>query len=397
MRPSPRLQTRARWILVAAGAALALGAAQCPWLAARLALAGIGAWMLGKGLGLASATALFSAVAYLGSGALLAFGPRGDLVSYPSLAEIGTLLATLALVRTWRRAAPDSSGPRWAGALGILLALCACFWCARAAGLASESSRWLPLLVASPVLAFAGAGLAAEKGVLRGRGVLQAATLGALFAAVHYPDRCALVAAPAALGLALCAGDGLEAAPRAARALGAACCALLAILALGAGGPAPLAASGEPLDGQEAWVSWHRLAALPGELAYEVEVDARVPVAAVVLAFVSETDGRRVEWPMQRAAIPAGARFTHAPVRRAHFRDPAWSVELELVGQQGLQIGKRVIDRLVLPQAPALSPALLGFLAAALLLCATRAAGARLALAAALLAALQAAWLYARV
>jgi hypothetical protein len=139
-------------------------------------------------------------------------------------------------------------------------------------------------------------------------------------------------------------------------------------------------------------VQWHK----PGELAYTVEVDERVPVASVVLAFVSEADGQRIEWPMQREALAARARFTHARIHAARFRDPAWSVRLELLGRDGAQTGVRVIDRLVLPQAPALSPGLALFFAAALLLCFVRGGGVRLALVAALLASAQAFWLYAR-
>jgi len=388
VRPSLRLESRARWYLVALGSALALGSMLCPGLAPRLASAGIGAWVAAFGLGLSPATALFCAAGHAGSCALLGFGPRGDLDSYASFAEIGTGLATLALVLAWRRAAEPAPGPRWAGALGILLALAACFWSARRAGFEGDSARWLPILVAAPVSAFAMAGFFSETGVLRGRRCVQALTLVATLLALRFPDRCELAAAPAALGLALCAGDALEAAPRAARLLGAAAGLLFAALALVGNPPTPVAAAGEALDAQDELVRWRKT----GELAYTVEVDARVPVADVALAFVSERDGLRVERPMQRS----GDRFTHGPVRRAQLRDPAWSVQLELLGPAGAQVGQRVIDRLVLPQAPGLSPALLGFLLAALCLAFVRGGSARLAIAAALLTAAQAAWLYQR-
>ncbi len=388
VRPSLRLDARARWSLVVAGALLALGTALLPQLPPRLALGGIGAWMLARGLGLASAPALFAAAGFAGSAALAGRSPRGDLDSYASLAEIGAAIALVALVSVWRRGAGAAPGPRWAGALGILLALGGLAAAAHAAGIEGESARWSVSLIASPVLMFACAGFFSAAGELRGRGLVQALALCASFLALRLPERCGMLAAPAALGLALVAADGLAAAPREARALGAAASVLLAALALAGNPQEPLANAGEPLDAQDQWVQWQKT----DELAYTVEVDARVPVASVVLAFVSEADGRRLERPMQRSAT----KFTHAPVRRAHLRDPAWSVQLELFGRDGAQIGVRVIDRLVLPQAPAFSPGLAAFLAAALLSCCVRGGGARLALVAALLAAAQSAWLYAR-
>jgi len=276
--------------------------------------------MLARGLGLAPATALFAACGFAGSAVLAGRGPRGDLDSYASLAEIGAAVALVALVSVWRRGAGAAPGPRWAGALGILLALAGFCAAAHAAGIAGESARWSVGWVASPVLAFAFAGLFSREGRLGARELVQALAVLASFLVLRMPERCSLLAAPAALALALVAGDGLEAAPREARALGASACALLAALALAGNPQVPVAAAGEPLDAQDQWVQWQKL----GELAYTVEVDERVPVASVVLAFVSEADGRRIEWPMQREALAKGARFTHARIHAARFRDPAW-------------------------------------------------------------------------
>lgn len=375
---------------------LALGAAGLPWLVPRLALAGVGACMLARGLGLAPATALFAAAGYLGSGALLGLGPRGDPDSYASFAEIGTGIATLALVLAWRRTTPPAPGPRWAGALGILCALAACFWSARRAGFENESARWLPVWLAAPVLAFALAGFVAEEGVLRGRTLVQALALLAAVLALRFPDRCALAAAPAALGLALCAGDALETAPRGARALGGAACVLLAGLALAAGEPVATWTLPEPIDAQDEWVRWQPRVARAGELAFEVEVDARVPVAAARLVFQScGEQERRIEYPLLREALPGGARFTHAPVALASLREPAWSVRLELLGPQGTQTGERVIGALLLPRAPGCSWSFLAFALAGLLLLAARGPTWRVALAGTLLVAAQAVWLYA--
>jgi len=368
-----------RWPFVVAGSLLALGAAAVPLLVPRLVCGGIGAGLLAFGLGLAPASALFAACGFGGCAALVGRGPRGDLDSYASLAEIGAAIVLTALLMVWRRGTLSAPGPRWAGALGVLLAFAGFCAAAHAAGLAGEHARWSASIVASPVLAFALAGGASRERTL---------ALLAAFVALRSPERCGWLAAPAALGLALVAAEALESAPREARALGAAACALLAALALAGNPQAPVAAAGEPLDAQDEWVQWRK----SGELQYAVEVDVRAPVASVILALVSEEDGRRVEIPMQRA----GTRFTHARVPAAHLRHPAWSVQLELLGSGGAQVGLRVIDRLVLPQAPAFSPALAAFFAAALLLCFVRAGGARLALAAALLAAAHAVWLYAR-
>jgi len=382
------LEARARWSLVVAGSLLALGAAAAPLLLPRLVCGGIGAGLLAFGLGLAPASAIFAACGFAGCAALAGKGPRGDLDSYASLAEIGAALVLAGLVAVWRRGSAMAPGPRGAGALGILLALAGFAAAAHAAGIAGESARWSVALVASPVIAFAFSGCVSGSGELRGRTLVQALALVASYLALRMPERLGMLAAPGALGLALVAADGLQSAPREARALGAAACALLATIALVGNPQAPIAAAGEPLDAEDQWVQWQKA----GELAYTVEVDERVPVASVVLAFVSEADGRRVEWPMQRSA----ERFTHALVRREHLRDPAWSVQLELLSPAGAQVGLRVIDRLVLAQAPALSPALVLFFAAALILCFVRGAGARLALVAALLAAAQSVWLYVR-
>jgi hypothetical protein len=374
-----------RGSLVAAGSALALGAAQLPWLPARLALAGIGAWLAASGLGLAPATALFSAAGYLGSGALLVYGPRGDPASYASFAEIGTGIAALALLLAWRRASPPAPGPRWAGALGVLLALGACTF----------GARWLGVWLAAPVALFALAGLAADAGVLRGRNLVQALALFAAVLALRFPDRCGLAAAPAALGLALCAGDALEAAPRAARALGAAAFVLLAATSLYAGRSEPTAALPESLDEQDQWVRWRERPSRAGTLAWDVEVDARVPVAAVRLVFLSTgEEARRLEYPMEREALSGSARFAHAPVALAGLPEAAWSVRLELLGPQGQQTGERVIGALLLPRAPPFSPALLGFVLAALCLAFARAPAARVALAGCALVAAQACWIY---
>jgi len=382
-----RLESRARWYLVALGCALALGTMLLPGLAPRLATAGIGAWLAAFGLGLSPATALFCAAGHAGSCALLGIGPRGDLDSYASFAEIGTAIVLFVLISAWRRGAQAVPGPRWAGALGILLALAGFCAAAHAAGFAGESARWSACFVASPVLAFACAGLVGRGGLL-----VRALAPLAAYLALRLPEHLEWLAAPAALGLALVAGDALESAPRAARMLGAAASGVLATLALLGNPPTPVAAAGEGLDAQDEWVQWRKT----GEIAYTVDVDARVPVADVVLAFVSETDGRRLERPMRREALANGARFTHARMRAAHLRDSAWKVELELLGPGGAPTGVRVIDRLVLPQAPALSPALAGFLAAAWLLCLVRGGSVGLAIAATLLTAAQAAWLYAR-
>jgi hypothetical protein len=370
-----------RWPFVVAGSLLALCVPQ-------LVCGGIGAGLLAFGLGLGPASALFAACGFAGCAALGGRGPRGDLDSYATLAEIGAAIVLVTLVAVWRRGTQMAPGPRGAGALGILLALAGFAAAAHAAGIAGESARWSVALVASPVIAFAFAGFVSGTGELRARTLVQAFALLASYLALRMPERCALLAAPGALGLALVAADGLQSAPREARALGAAACALLATIALVGNPQAPIAAAGQPLDAQDEWVHWQK----SGELAYTVEVDKRVPVASVLLVFVSEADGRRIERPMQRSA----ERFTHLPVRRAHLRDPAWSVQLELLGPAGAQIGVRVIDRLVLPQAPALSTGLALFFAAALVLCFVRGGGARLALVAALLAAAQAAWLYVR-
>lgn len=376
------MQSRANRSLVAVGTLCALGAVLLPWLVPRLVLAGFGAWMLARGLGLAPSSALFAAVGYAGSAVLAGRGPRGDLDSYATLAEIGTALAFFALLSVWRKGAHAAPGPRWAGALGVLLALAGFGFAAHAAGFAGESARWSACFVASPVIAFALAGCASRE---------RALVLLAAFLALRLPERCGWLAAPAALALTLVAAEALESAPRASRLLGAAACVLLAALAFVGNPRLAVAGAGEPLDAQDQWVQWHKAR----ELDYTVEVDARVPVANVVLAFVSERDRRRVEFPMQREALPAGARFTHARLRAAQLRDPSWSVQLELFGKQGAQTGVRVIDRLVLPQAPAFSPGFAAFLAAALLLCCVRGGAARLALVAALLAAAQGAWLYA--
>jgi len=379
VRPSARLEARERWPFVVAGALLALGAAAVPLLVPRLVCGGIGAGLLAFGLGLAPASALFAACGFSGCAALGGRGPRGDPDSYASLAEIGAAIVLTALLVVWRRGTHSAPGPRWAGALGVLLAFAGFCAAAHAAGLAGEHARWSASIVASPVLAFALVG-----GVSRERTL----ALLAAFVALRLPERCGWLAAPAALGLALVAAEALESAPREARLLGAVACALLAALALAGNPQAPVAAAGEPLDAQDEWVQWRK----SGELQYAVEVDARAPIASVLLVFVSEADGRRIERPMQRSA----QRFTHAPVRRAQLRDPAWSVQLELLGPAGAQVGLRVIDRLLLQQAPALSSGLALFFAAALILCFVRAGGARLALAAALLAAAQSAWLYVR-
>ncbi|MBK7641733.1 MAG: hypothetical protein IPJ19_01570 [Planctomycetes bacterium] len=391
------MQSRARWSLVAAGCALALGSALLPWPEARLALGGIGAFVCARALGLAAATGAFVAAGYAGSAALAWIGPRGDHASYASFAEIGTGMATLALLLAWRRTNPPAQGPRWAGALGILFASGACFWSARSSAPDGQASGWFTVFVAAPVWVFALAGCASAAGVLRRRGLVQLAALVATLLALRYPAGCALTAPVGALALALCAGDALESAPRAARTLGAAVFALLAALAWSGLAAPPGAGGGEPLDTHDEWVQWQRLPALPGTLAYAVEVDARVPVASVVLACVGEDDGRRVEWPMRREALPAGARFTHAPVRLARLAERGWRVELELFGKNGERTGVRVIDRLVLPQAPAFSFGLLAFVLAGLL-CAglLRSAAARTALAAALCSAAQAVWFYAR-
>ena len=349
-----------RWPLVAVGSLLALGVPH-------LVSGGIGAGLAALGLGLAPATALFAACGYGGCATLLGRGPRGDLDSYASLAEIGAAIVLAAMLAVWRRGTRAAPGPRGAGALGILLALAGFCFAAHAAGLKGESARWSASLVSSPVLAFALAGCASRERTL---------ALLAAYVALRLPESCGWLAGPAALALALVAAEALETAPREARALGATACALLAALALLGNPQTPVAAAGEPLDAQDEFVQWRRT----GEFEYAVVLDPRAPVSRALLVFVSESDGQRVE----------------RPVRAAQLRDPAWRVQLELFGPTGAQAGVRVIDRVILPQAPALSPALGAFLAAALILCFVREGGARLALVAALLAAAQSAWLYVR-
>jgi hypothetical protein len=391
------LESKTLWSLVAAGSLLALGAAALPWLVPRLVLSGLGAWLAGSALGLPRVTALFSACGYSGSAALLELGPRGDPASYTSLAEIGTGIATVGLVLAWRSNRLSASGPRWAGGLGVLLALAACYWSACHAGFESDSARWLPALVPTSVALFALAGFCSEAGVLRGRAVLQFLTLAATVCALRLPDLCAACSIPAALGLALCAGDALESAPRASRALGGAAFVLLAALALWVNAPEPIIRPSERQDAQVEWVRWRPSLVPNGLLSWEVEVDARVPVTDIVLVLASAGEsGRRLEYPMRREAIEGGARFTHAPIARAHLRECSWTAKLELIGAQGTQIGERVIGTLLLPQAPGLSLAFSCFLLAGLCLLCMRGSSVRSAWAGTLLAATQAAWLYAR-
>jgi hypothetical protein len=167
-------------------------------------------------------------------------------------------------------------------------------------------------------------------------------------------------------------------------------------LALFGAGPAPRSALPEPLDAQDQWVRWQQLPAAHRALAWEVEVDERAPVASVVLVFQSCGEPeRRVEVPLQREPRAGGARFTHAPVARARLPESAWSVRLELFGPAGTRTGERVIGALLLPRAPGFSPALLGFLLAALCLASVRGPVARTAQAGTALLVGQALWLYA--
>ncbi len=417
MGSSAVVETRSRTLALVAGLVLVLAALVDPGLE-RCAFAAAGAGLTGWALGLGLLPALVAGLGWAGSGALvLGAGRAGEGTPIP-LAVLGALLLLAALVLSWRRAQEAPAvGPRWAGALGVLLALGGTASFALRQGLpgelclalvpdllhtprqgafrgAGEFGSWARASLAVPVLLFALASLFSATGALRARAPLQLATLLACAAGVRW----SWCAAPGALGLALCAGDGLQRSSRAARALAAAAFALLVLLAFATLERDPPAARVE-LDTPDEWVRWRPLAPGRDPLHYEVQTRAGWVESVELVCVRRDAEGAALSerrWPLQRDAAEPRSRFTHAPIPLAALGRGAWSVELEvaLAAPHGTGTGRRVIDAVALPRAPQLSGALLGFALAALCALALAQVSARsAALLACALVLLQAVWL----
>lgn len=388
------MEARPRTLELLAGAGLCALAplAPQPWVRAALGCAGAG--LVARGLGLSGWAAGLAALGFAGSGAL-SFG-IGASGSAPDLVLLGALCVLAALLRAWR--ASEAATPprlRWAGALGVLLGLAGCVLLAQARGVACERAlalvpdlfhapaaggfrgegrfaEWVRLFVAAPVWLFALSSAASQRGVLRARGGLQLATLASLALAPSVP----VLQLPAALGLSLCAGDGLARSAPAARALAAAAFALLVLLAV-ASVPPERAGPRTELDWPDDWLSW---SAVPASNALAWEFQARpgwfprLEIECVRHAGEQSTLELRV--PLERTAAAGVERWSHAPIALAELGRGRWSFEvpLQLSEARGLARGRRVIGALDLPREPSLTPLTLGLV---LLGCAALASSAR--------------------
>ena len=231
-------------------------------------------------------------------------------------------------------------------------------------GLGSFALRTAPS-VTLPTLALALAGALSASGPLAGRSTVAVLGWGAFLAAVAGVVPVGLAALPAALFLALLAGDGLEAAPRPARIA-----ALLTVVPLAlAVTRADVELLGEPPvpgDPTDELVLWTQpppdsYVGLRGVLQLAGRLHPSVPASSVRATLERLGDDgtfrRSEEVDVDSSRDPDGAlgfRIREPDLRRVP--NGIWRWSIEILGERGDVLGERTASSFAVWRTPALSP-----------------------------------------
>jgi hypothetical protein len=375
-----------------------LGPATDAWLRAGPAFGA--AFLLARRLGLGRTAAGFTGLSFGGSAAVVLGAPAGRSPAPElDLVQVGLVLVVVALVLGWRRA----PAPGWLGRVSIpcvaalLLAVAWAFgapWLAVVHGAAGRPDaggyvgfgdhdlRVAPW-VTTATLTFALASALSTEGRLVGRAAIAALGLIAWLAAVGGGVPVGAASLPAALFLALLAGDGLESAPRRARAVAVLTVAGLSLWVTGADDPLldRPTVPGDPPD--ELVILTTPPASRKGvvlDLSLAGRIHADVPAADVRVFAERERGGA-----FERAPAAIEVETTRGARGELSFRSAAstqltsdtWRWAIEVLGEDGEVIGARATRSFAVVHEPLPDPFTLLALAGLALVAAFARAGSR--------------------